>query len=790
MLTPQFATSNVTILLISLACFSLLAFAAKYGVARVDRIVSPGPSVMFWVCVVIQVSLLVGVPSYRNFTVIYLSLFLFGVGALVYVLPGFLRSGYSVLIFAPIVGLALLSIAGAYFVAFDVRMVHLPALMCVFAAATILLAYRFRKNAFIATVQWELLRSNYRRAVILSSLLITPLVIMILFPVLFSDPTSPLRVGPDMALYAKTAQYYLDGGTWTHAGLRATELGWMTPPEINRYADATLTWPEMYYFRWGLTAYQVTTTVVTFSMHSYETQFVSMAVVFMLLAGLIFFWLRNYLTMGRTSAALGFVAFALNANLLNLWLEGFYGNAFALLFFTLILLIFAHARKFEVDLRDDAGKPIILLCVLFAVILVSYPEAIAFVFSVYFVFIFLADLVYNKKVSWSPYLLLLLSGIFSVLVVLPCGFLIDWVVLAFNQITTQGGNGYQQPLWAWPAEIMGIQNIYLNTSAALLGQLLIRPAIDVAALTLISLFVLFVMGRYLLKHRLAENCLFIASVAMVAVAAIYVSIKSPQNNYTYMKMYVFHLPMLFLFFWAALNAFGSKRILSRFELPVKPAVLFAFVIISFNGALYIVQYKSEEILVAKSRMALPEELKAIDFSNVILYPTFRGQGHLILDILHRNLYPAVLPVPWIIQSQWVNQPYFRNFLHYKVYLFIEKRPGRVYKYDPGSLIFENDEYLIVNSHHTVADALSSPDGPMDVAFFADRIPIELEPARQEHNKEAGLPLDFDPATYLEINPGLVEFWESHGMHESGDVLLNHAEEHYKAFGAKDGWKYK
>jgi hypothetical protein len=62
--------------------------------------------------------------------------------------------------------------------------------------------------------------------------------------------------------------------------------------------------------------------------------------------------------------------------------------------------------------------------------------------------------------------------------------------------------------------------------------------------------------------------------------------------------------------------------------------------------------------------------------------------------------------------------------------------------------------------------------------------------RTAHNLRIGLPSDFDPELYLEINPGLQEYWWSIGINESGESLLNRAELHYKAFGSKEGWKYK
>ena len=65
-----------------------------------------------------------------------------------------------------------------------------------------------------------------------------------------------------------------------------------------------------------------------------------------------------------------------------------------------------------------------------------------------------------------------------------------------------------------------------------------------------------------------------------------------------------------------------------------------------------------------------------------------------------------------------------------------------------------------------------------------------EAQSRTHNTETGLPVDFDPVFYLRSNPGLEEYWKSSGISKTGQRLLNHAEEHYKGFGANDGWQYK
>ena len=44
------------------------------------------------------------------------------------------------------------------------------------------------------------------------------------------------------------AQFYLDKGTWSLANSRNFEFIGMTAGEINRYADATMSWPVIGYY--------------------------------------------------------------------------------------------------------------------------------------------------------------------------------------------------------------------------------------------------------------------------------------------------------------------------------------------------------------------------------------------------------------------------------------------------------------------------------------------------------------------------------------------------------------
>jgi hypothetical protein len=67
------------------------------------------------------------------------------------------------------------------------------------------------------------------------------------------------------------------------------------------------------------------------------------------------------------------------------------------------------------------------------------------------------------------------------------------------------------------------------------------------------------------------------------------------------------------------------------------------------------------------------------------------------------------------------------------------------------------------------------------------INYRIEFQKKQHNIEAGLPEDFNAVMYLDLNPQLVEFWNSKGINESGPLLIKRAEDHYKAFGSKEGY---
>ena len=285
--------SNAEILLVSLLCSSfIIIIASKVGVDIFNK---------FWNLILnsaittpllfsFQLVILFFLPAYRNVVIIYLFLFSIGMNLYILITPSFLKERFSYLVLIPLVGLIVLSVLGAYFIGFNIQITLLgPALLFISLVASFI-QFKFSREEFVSI--FTELKADYKRVLIAGTGIATPLIFCLIFPVLLSDySTSAYRIGPDLATYAKMSQFFLDGGTWVEAGKRAEEFAGMSVGEINRYCDATMSWPVNFYFRWGLTAYQVVVSVITFTKHSYETAFISLAVPYLLLCGFVLIWL-------------------------------------------------------------------------------------------------------------------------------------------------------------------------------------------------------------------------------------------------------------------------------------------------------------------------------------------------------------------------------------------------------------------------------------------------------------------------------------------------------------------
>ena len=713
--------ANAGILLSILLCLFIVKVDGIIGKVsnyfrRLDKISIPTIAGLTF----IQATLMYSLPAYRHVITSYFFLFLIGINTYLTLTPTFLKERFYYLLFIPFNGLLLLSVLGGYFIGFSININYLVPMLLAITTTGLLLNFKFNKNRF--NLLFLKLKLDFPFVLFYFSLILTPLIFILISPILLSEhETSPYRIGPDMALYAKMAQYLIDGGTWSEANLIANDFAGMSPGEINRYSDATMSWPLMYYFRWGLTAFQATVATITSSRHVYEIIFISMVIPYLFLCGLVLVWLKSRMGLGVVAAILGAIAFALNPNMINIWYEGFYGNTFALCLFTLILFIFINIIRIKNVRAKNNLQSILLLSLVFAASLLSYGEGVFFILPPLLAFTFTVDFLINRSVNWAPYLLILITACTGLLIVLPGDFIVHWAILTLRQLTEEGGNGYMQPLWALPHEIFGFSSIYLNATPDLAGKLLSRSASKLIAGLLFSSLILYSLFLYFRKKERNENTLYITSIMLVVISAGLVYFKNRDNNYTYMKTYVFFLPILFIVFWSSLTELYEKHVPPA-KISKNLFFLFLSIPIAINGVVYIFQYIEEATMIEKYKILLHGELRHINFDNVIVYPT---SMHTL-----RTMYPAILSTPWIVEAywnaeRWKDKPYYKNFINHKVYLFVEKEQGQMYTIQREKIIFQNQYYLIVDSGKIINDGVSSADYSIDFNFYTDAIKYSI-----------------------------------------------------------------
>jgi hypothetical protein len=529
------------------------------------------------------------------------------------------------------------------------------------------------------------------------------------------------------------AQFLIDGGTREIAFQRTQEFFDMTPGEINRYSDATMSWPFIFFYRWGLSAYQVIFTKMNGLAHIYYGAFSSMVLPYILISGIFFAWVKKKLNTTITIPILGALALVFNSNLLNLFYEGFYANVFALPFYMMALFIFDTLRSQQKLTKEIVLNSAFLLSIIFAAAFFSFPEGLILVFLPFLSLVLITDWLIIKKVNWAVYKVFLVGLFFAFLITIPCKFVFEAAILIFNQFMQEGSNGYMQPLWALPHEVFGFANIYQAVKPSMAGQLFHRSYFQWAFGLVISFFLLHALLAFLRKRSWKIFSVQLISGLFVFLIGILVVIKSRGNNYAYMKAYVYFLPVISLLMWAALVD-GYDGLIYRFPNLFKDIhkILFLVLlslIIVYSGLFYILQYSKDSLSVKESQIDLHSSIDKSRIENVILFP-YDTEGF-------RQLYPAIIEAPWIIpelwnKENWKNKPYYEKFMNYRVVLFAEKRLNHQYKFNKQDLIFENDSYLIVDTNKRVIDFINKKDD--EVNFKEIKSYMEISRSLKNDNR--------------------------------------------------------
>jgi len=652
----------------------------------------------------------------RVFIAFYAFLSLCGLYLYRSIVPRALCNRYSGVILPAFLGSASIAILGSGYIALSWRLYSLFLLLCVFSTSVLIAELFLNRKRFSwkRSAEW-LHRTNTLLIILL------PLLIVTLLPLLHANVlTSPFRIGPDLASYAKMAQYLIDGFNLNDAFARKAEFASMSAGEINRFADATMSWPFLYWYRWGLSSFQVMFYYFAHAKHIFEVEFLSLAFSQFFNSAIIFLILTQIFEVGvPISIATGYLS-AFNANLLNLWFEGFYGNMFALSFWSAILLMFLFLLRESSQASKETYKIFVTLILFWLALFLSYSEMAMFLIPAVGVFIFLFDRIFFRTIHLKKMGLLISSFIVSFLLAIPFGFIFELTRLAFKQVVENGGNGFTQPRWANLPEILGVFNIYSKISPELSGVELPSGIYMFAASMFFTILILVIWIIRFRKDRRAFPSVLLGALFFVSLIR-YKAIKAGQINYLYMKAYIFALPILICYLGAALNSFLK---IQKTDAIAKALYVGSFIIllaIPISGAKYIFRYVQQQRLVDPALFPFHDFYISHKNENFIMISKNCDYGtepmpHGIV-LTPEFMLATVVPFYWIVPNLWEGQTYYERVFDKKILNLVRLKEAFQGAFKDQRIVYRSAQYALIDTGQYVRDVFDKKLGKIDFGLL-------------------------------------------------------------------------
>lgn len=649
-------------------------------------------SLLISILIAAQILFIFLLPSYRQTLCLYIFLLLTGLSFYQSIIPEFMSPKKYMWLFCPFLGLFSIVIFGSYLIAYSLSPKYLL-LLPIFSAVFIIINYRKRLvNEVLGFSKAQIKEKLYVLEILLFlSGVIAPVTFILSYPAGILEPSTPFRVGPDAALYSYMAQYLIDGGTWLTANNRNFEYEGMDVGLITMFSNSTMDWPFLYFYRWGLVSLQICNMLINGLDHAFKSSFTSMLLPHFLMMGLIFYWLKEVFKMSTFIAILGAIGFIFNVNILNLWFEGFYGNMFSLCLYSFLYLLIA----LKLSIKDIRGNELIktysLTSFLFSVILLSYGEGLLFVIPCLLFLIFLYDAIlgcFNIKL----YFYLGITLLISIIIVFPCQFLIDWFIISLKQTFQEGGNGYPQPYWASLNEILGFNNIYKYYDQDKVGFILKRTIFNNIINICSSIAIVYVLFNYF-NFKKKTSQFYLVTYLLLIIFGFLMFFKNPANNYGFMKMYVFLLPILFVYFWVALDFTFTKH--------KNKLLISATLVILLNGFSYLTSYSMNSFIVSNQFISEHQDMKNLKIRNAVVLP--------LVSTDYITVLPSILSCVYFTNA-WdkvsiKKVPQYSKFLEDKIYLLIEKNLFLNHKFEPKNIIYEGPYLMVIDSGYQVRDSL-------------------------------------------------------------------------------------
>ena len=518
-------------------------------------------------------------------------------------------------------------------------------------------------------------------------------IIFSVFLIIFSffivnDFSSFYRVGPDIVSYANMSQFLIEGKTFEDAYNEIAFLDNLLISEIIKYNQLVMDWSFANFFRYGVSFYNAFIHILSNNFHVYSTIFVSFLIPYILSIFLMYSWFKK-----SQKKIFIFAIFAIffNSNFLNLYLEGFYANIFFVPFF----IFFIHLVK-KFCLSDKQTNTFIYYSFLITIlnIFLIYPEGLFFMiipilFLLLFINLFLNDFNLNKRLI---YLFLFLILIFLVLFLSAKGkYIINFI---FSSLLEGGTNGFNQPHWALPSEILGLNNIYNISYLNFPGKLIGYHWFDILSLIFFSGFILYI-GIIFIKNKFYLKFQFESSIFIyIFLILIYALIFSRSNNYIYYKAYATSIPILVSCFFIVLNS--SKFFKTNITVYINTLVS---TLVFLSGIYYLILYIFYSSSISSNEISLYKKIDDYDKNNYLV----------VLDNVPKLsfIYSSFFKTEVIEKNNSCTFKYdsfpYNRLLNKKVIFLTADKKNDYYK--NINLIYKNDLYTLFESGATFNEFL-------------------------------------------------------------------------------------
>jgi hypothetical protein len=202
------------------------------------------------------------------------------------------------------------------------------------------------------------------------------------------------------------------------------------------------------------------------------------------------------------------------------------------------------------------------------------------------------------------------------------------------------------------------------------------------------------------------SLLNISAYVLTEIFVIYIYKVSPLNNYGYMKMYVFLLPLLYVYFFKACYRVGQFSKVGGDGHGNYIVVAISAVIV-LNGVSYVANYKKTSTLISPNHLLSHGKMKNLDLNNKLLLPVLKSK--------FPNTFPALIGAKWITEA-WQGRKiegdrYFDNLLDRKIYLYVERDECTSLPNGRGNFFYEDENFIIVDSGKSLRSQLT--DGQLN-----------------------------------------------------------------------------